>query len=102
MGAWLYAVQITAANPKAGYWCHLVDLYIWAFFVQRVPLLRTEEVGAFIAEGWILIYVPALLFGVFPGHEGRFDKFPWEMHHYRARHYLLEGLMVLSFTTVPT
>ena len=98
--AYIYAVQVGFANDKFGYWIHLVNIYIWAFFVQRTPLHGTEKVGAFIAEGWILIYLPVCLVGLTPGSIGR-DDHSKEMH-LRARHYCLEALIVVSYTTIPT
>jgi hypothetical protein len=100
--ACLYLVQVAAQSPKFGYWCHLVDLYIWAFLVQRVPLLGTASIGAFIAESWLLIFIPSVLFGAFPGHKGRLDKWPLEAPHLRLRHYFLEALFVVTYTTVPS
>jgi len=100
--ALLYSAQVAKKNPWFGYWMHLVDIYNWSFFVQRVPLLNDQAVGLFFAQAWPIWAVGGGLMGRFPGEEGRRDQLPFEYAWDRLRFYCLEALFVVAFVVIPT
>mmetsp|Transcript_70595 Transcript_70595/g.169140 ORF Transcript_70595/g.169140 Transcript_70595/m.169140 type:complete len:505 (+) Transcript_70595:86-1600(+) len=100
--AWLYIASVATRNPRVGYWCHLIDIYNWALVVQRVPLTGSGCVGFFLVQTWPFWGVIGGLLGIFPGVNGRKDKFPFHDLADRAQYYPLELLFILAFVTIPT
>jgi len=99
--AWIYGIRVAVCVPRPGLEMHLVDLYIWALFVQKVPLRGRRVVGLAMARWW-----PFLLFacGVLqrPGLKGRFDQTPHASVLERLEQYTPEVAVVLAFTSIPS
>jgi hypothetical protein len=97
----LYVTQVVfATESNVPYFFHMVDLYTWAVFVQRVPLFGDGAVGLLTIRCFPFC---TLLFGLlaFPGEVGRKNKDPFEDPIDRARWYLIEELLCLAFIVIP-
>eukprot|EP00931_Biecheleriopsis_adriatica_P065726 TRINITY_DN4020_c0_g1_i3.p1 TRINITY_DN4020_c0_g1~~TRINITY_DN4020_c0_g1_i3.p1 ORF type:complete len:516 (-),score=80.76 TRINITY_DN4020_c0_g1_i3:174-1721(-) len=98
---WIYLTRICHAEPRPGHEVHLGDLFVFALFVQRVPLRGSAAVGLACAQLFFIIaFICAFL--LHPGLQRRLDLDPSEFMLERIRNYSLEFLVVVAFTTVPT
>jgi len=98
---WIYATRCLRAEPRPGHEIHLHDLLVFAVFVQQIPLRGSKTIGALLAQAWPIL----LLLGGFmlhPGLKQRLDLEPPSGLVARVRHYTLEALCVVAFTTIPT
>merc|ERR1740123_1057111 len=98
---WIYATRVLVPEPWPGCEFHLGELYVWAVLVQRAPLAGQAQLGTFMARWWP---VWGLACGLLlpPGRWGRMDRSPSAHLGLRARHYLVEAIAVLAFTTIPS
>lgn len=104
MLAWMYVVQTAHVSSKSGYWAHLVNIYLWAVFVHRCPLAGARHVGFGLAKGWPFVFVLGSIVSSFPGMDNfghRVDRSSSPDLIVRVRHYFIEVLFLLGFTTIP-
>lgn len=98
---WIYATRSLRAEPRPGHEIHLHDLFVFAVFVQQNPLRGSKPLGTLLAQSWpILLLVGGFM--LHPGLKQRLDLEPPATINARMRHYSVEALCVVAFTTIPT
>jgi len=99
--AWMFVTRIAHPEPQLGLWFHLVEVFFFAMVVQHRPMRGQAAVGTFFVKWWPLglVLIGTLLQ---PGLNLRQDLNPSQEIEGRARFYVVEGLMVLAFATVPS
>lgn len=95
----IQGVRILYAEPRPGAEAHLLDLFIWAFVVEHLPLRGQAWLGTWFASWWCL-WAPACILLIHPG-AGNEHQHPSESLLYRLRFYSLEAILALAFTVIP-
>lgn len=98
--AWIYATRLVHREDRPGLEFHFVDLYMWAFVVQLVPLSGQAWIGQKMVHSWPIWAIACALI-IVPGIQGRMDQHPFPHIVERFRQYVPEFVFVLAFTTIP-
>jgi len=98
---WIFGTRIAHQEPRPGSDIHYMDLYIFSFYVQKVPLLQQARLGQLMASLWPIWGVGSGLL-LKPGTRARLDLMPFDSAALRLRQYLPELAVVLAFTCIPS
>merc|ERR1719310_2481804 len=76
LAVWIYGTRLVHREDRPGLEFHFVDLYMWAFVVQLVPLAGQIKLGQRMLHSWPIWAIACALILV-PGEFGRRDQHPF-------------------------
>lgn len=93
--------RIITPEARPGSELHMIDLFIWAVFVELVPLSGQAQLGRVLAQAWPLWAIPCgIMLGFGPGRGDSMAPSPDIIM--RLRFYIVEVVLVLAFIAIPS